>query len=325
MENTHKKTYGTFESSSGNNTVSYCIWTPDDAPRAVVQIVHGMCEHIERYDTFARFLTSKGIVVCGHDHIGHGNSVSSDQELGFFSNADGDKHIVADVEQMRSIMRKKYRRLPYFLLGHSFGSFVARAYASAYPAENIDALILSGTCGDDLPSGAGRIAASIIAALRGKRHRSKLLYKLAFGSYNKHFKDEIISSKGNAWVTTDPEELERYNSDKFCTFRFTAQAYRDMFMLISYNKDHLPHRSLPVYLFSGTEDPVGNYGKGVAKLYQKYFDAEITDVTFKLYQGERHEVLTGLKRQEAFEDLYAWIDRVANDKVELMRQNMISF
>ncbi|MBQ8742799.1 MAG: lysophospholipase [Clostridia bacterium] len=325
MSVSFKKDHGYFESSNGTSRIHYCIWTPDSPPRAIVQIVHGMCEYIERYDTFARFLVSKGIVVCGHDHIGHGKSVESEDDLGFFAPSDGDVCIVSDVEKMRLIMRERYRQLPYFLLGHSFGSFVVRTYAFAYPADSVDAVILSGTCGDELPSGAGRILASIIAALRGKRHRSKLLFKLAFGGYNKRFKSEIESSKGFAWVTTDPQELERYVSDSLCTFRFTAQAYRDMFMIISHNKKNLPHRSLPIYLFAGTEDPVGNYGQGVAQLYQTYFEAEISDVTFKLYENERHEVLTGLKKEEAFEDLYIWIDRVANDKVELMRQNMISF
>ena len=322
MENTFTKASGTFESSNSLDNIAYYVWTPAGNPRAVVQIVHGMCEHMGRYEELAQFLASKGIVVCGHDLLGHGHTASSDEDLGFFASNDGDKYLLEDVEKLRCIMRKKYRRLPYFLLGHSFGSFIARAYAAAYPEESIDALIISGTCGDDLPAKAGKIAANIISFFRGKRHRSPLLFKLAFGGYNKRFTDEIKESKGNAWVTTDKEELSRYNSDKFCTFRFTARAYHDMFMIIDYNKKHLPHCSLPIYIFSGSEDPVGDYGQGVNSLYDKYFDAEISDVTLKIYENERHEVLTGLKRLEAFDDLIVWIDKVIDAKVELVAQSM---
>ncbi len=325
MNDNFIKTTGFFESSNGKDSIAYYVWTPSTAPRAVVQIVHGMCEHIGRYEEFAAFLASNGLVVCGHDQLGHGHTAKCDEDLGFFAESDGDKFLLEDVDKLRLIMREKYKRLPYFLLGHSFGSFVARAYASAYPPENIDGLIISGTCGDNLPAKAGMLAAKMIAKAKGKRYRSPLLYKIAFGSYNERFKGEIEESKGNAWVTTDKEELARYNSDKFCTFRFTTQAYHDMFMLINYNKTHLPHRSTPVLIFSGVEDPVGNYGVGVGALYEKYFEAEISDVSFKLYENERHEVLTGVKRHEAFEDTLVWIDRIIDAKIELIKQNTFNF
>ncbi len=325
MSDNFTKDTKTFESSNSSDNIAYYVWTPMGAPRAVVQIVHGMCEHMGRYEEFARFLASKGFVVCGHDQLGHGNTAKCDEDLGFFAESDGDRFLLEDVEKLRGIMRGRYRRLPYFLLGHSFGSFVARAYAAAYPEGNIDGLIISGTCGDNLPAKAGEIAANMIASIKGKRYRSPMLYKLAFGSYNKRFKSEIKESNGNAWVTTDKEELARYNSDKFCTFRFTAQAYHDMFMLINYNKTHLPPRSTPVLIFSGVEDPVGNYGLGVSALYEKYFESAISDVTLKLYENERHEVLTGVKRHEAFEDVSAWMDRVIDAKIELMKQNTFNF
>lgn len=325
MENTFTKTSGTFESSNSLDSIAYYVWTPSGNPRAVVQIVHGMCEHMGRYEEFARFLASKGIVVCGHDLLGHGYSAKTDDDLGFFASSDGDKYLIEDVEKLRAIMRKKYRRLPYFLLGHGLGSCVARAYSAAYPEENIDALIISGTCGDDISTKSRKLVANTISLFRGKRHRSPLLFKIAFGGYNKRFTNEIKESKGNAYLTTDKEELSRYNSDKFCTFRFTARAYHDMFMIIDYNKEHLPPCSLPIYIFSGSEDPVGDYGQGVNALYDKYFDAGISDLTLKIYENERHEVLTGVKRLEAFDDLSAWIDRVIDAKIELMAQSMRTF
>ncbi len=311
-----------FESSDTINNISYCVWTPNCAPRAIIQIVHGMCERIERYDEFAQFLVSKGFVVCGHDQLGHGYSVKSDEDLGFFADSDGDRFLLEDVEKLRKIMRDKYRLIPYFLLGHGLGSFVARAYASAYPSENIDGLIISGTFGDKMHTKAKMATARIISAIKGKRYRSRSLYKLAFGFYGKHLKND---TENGSWITSSKELLDKYSSDKLCNFRPTAQAYCDMLMLINYNKTHLPHRSIPILIFSGADDPVGNYGLEVNALYEKYFESEISDVSFKLYENERHGVLIGSNRHEAFTDVVVWIDKVIDAKIELINQKTLSF
>lgn len=312
------KSAETFESANASDSIAYYVWTPTGAPRAIVQIVHSTCEHMEHYEEFARFLASKGCVVCGHDQLGHGHTAKRDEDLGFFADSDGDRFLLEDLEKLRQIMRKKYRRLPYFLLGHGFGSLVARAYASAYPEENIDGLIISGTYPDSLPARSRMNTAKFIASVKGKRYRSPLLYKRTFGSCSKRF-------GGDSWITTNKDELARYRSDKLCNFRLTAQAYYDMFMLLNYDKTHLPPCSTPILIFSGADDPIGNYAAGASALYEKYFEAEISDVSLKLYENERHGVLSGLKRIEAFEDISAWLDRVIDAKIELINQNSFNF
>ena len=298
---------GEFKSSNNEYTVKYCVYTPDDSPRAIVQIVHGMCEYFERYDPIARFLCSKGYVVCGHDHIGHGHSVPSDDDLGFFAEKDGDKYVVADVGKMRDIMREKYRSLPYILIGHSFGSFVSRAFVATHP-DAVDALILSGTAGQKQPVGAGSALCKIISAFKGKRYRSKLVSSIAFAGYNKRFE----GNTGAEWVTSDPEMLAKYASDKYCTYTFTLQAYRDMFALIKFIQskewyESMP-KNLPIFVIAGENDPVSAYCKGITILVEKLKEAGVSDLEYKIYSGERHELFTGLRREEAFGDVAEWID-----------------
>ena len=298
---------GEFKSSNNEYTVKYCVYTPDDSPRAIVQIVHGMCEYFERYDPIARFLCSKGYVVCGHDHIGHGHSVPSDDDLGFFAEKDGDKYVVADVGKMRDIMREKYRSLPYILIGHSFGSFVSRAFVATHP-DAVDALILSGTAGQKQPVGAGSALCKIISAFKGKRYRSKLVSSIAFAGYNKRFE----GNTGAEWVTSDPEMLAKYASDKYCTYTFTLQAYRDMFALIKFIQskewyESMP-KNLPIFVIAGENDPVSAYCKGITILVEKLKEAGVSDLEYKIYSGERHDLFTGLRREEAFGDVAEWID-----------------
>ena len=298
---------GEFRSSNNEYTVKYYVYAPDGNPRAIVQIVHGMCEYFERYDPIARYLCSKGYIVCGHDHIGHGHSVPSDDDLGFFAEKDGDKYVVADVGKMRDIMREKYRALPYILIGHSFGSFVSRAFVATRP-DAVDALILSGTAGQKQPVGAGMALCKIISAFRGKRYRSKFVSSIAFAGYNKRFE----GNTGVEWVTSDPEMLAKYASDKYCTYTFTLQAYYDMFTLIKFIQskewyESMP-KNLPIFVIAGENDPVSAYCKGITVLVEKLKEAGVSDLEYKIYSGERHELFTGLRREEAFEDVAEWIE-----------------
>ncbi|MBQ7354823.1 MAG: alpha/beta hydrolase, partial [Clostridia bacterium] len=166
-----QKTEGTFPSSNGTDTVHYTVWTPDCSPSAMIQLSHGMCEHIERYDTVARLLCERGYIVYGNDHIGHGRSVRSDDELGYFAPADGDLYLVRDLAAMNRIMKEKYRALPTILLGHSFGSFLARAYLMGY-ADSIDGLILSGTSAGNQPVKLGMKVCKYLAKRKGDHYRS---------------------------------------------------------------------------------------------------------------------------------------------------------
>lgn len=301
------KTTGEFKSSNERSTVKYYVYTPDDNPRAVVQIVHGMTEHFGCYDAVATYLCNHGFVVVGHDQIGHGCTAADDDDLGYFADNDGDKYVVADVGILRDIMKAKYRSLPYILIGHSFGSFVTRAYVATHP-DAVDAFILSGTNGKKMPVGLARFLCKTIMCFKGKHHRSMLVSALAFGSYNKKFGNKF----GYDWVSSDPEKIKKYSGDKFCTFMFTLQAYYDMFTIIRFIQsdewyDMMP-KSLPIFVIAGEDDPVGFYTKGVMEMLEKLHERDLTDLEYKIYEGERHELFTGLRKEEAFADVAQWID-----------------
>jgi len=316
------KSSGEFDSSNGRSKVKYYVYTPEGNPRAVVQIVHGMCEYFGRYDEVATYLCENGFVVCGHDQIGHGYSADGDDDLGFFADSDGDKYVVADVGLLRDIMKKKYRSLPYILIGHSFGSFVSRAYVATHN-DAVDALILSGTAGQKQPVGAGKFVCKALMLFKGKHHRSKFVGNMAFAGYNKRFE----GSTGYEWVTSDPEMLNKYAHDKFCTYIFTLQAFYDMFMLISYIQsdawyDDMP-KNLPIYIIAGENDPVGKYTEGIFPILEGLHDRDASDLEYKIYEGERHELYTGLKRQEAFADTVEWINEKIEGMIEARTQQPI--
>ena len=305
------KTTGEFRSSNERSTVKYYIYTPDENPRAVVQIVHGMTEYFACYDEIAAYLCIHGFIVVGHDQIGHGYTAADDDDLGYFADKDGDKYVVADVGIVRDIMKAKYRLLPYVLIGHSFGSFVTRAYVATHP-DAVDAFILSGTNGKKMPVGFARFLCKTLMLFQGKHHRSALVSMLSFGSYNKKFGKKF----GCDWVSSDPEKIKRYSNDKFCTFMFTLQAYYDMFTIIRFIQsdewyDSMP-KSLPIFVVAGEDDPVGFYTKGVMQLLENLHDRDLSDLEYKIYEGERHEVFTGLRKKEAFADVAEWID----DKID---------
>ncbi len=316
------KIHGTFPSSNGTSTVHYTVWTPDVPPVALVQISHGMCEYIDRYDAVARALCQQGCIVFGNDHIGHGRSVASPDELGYFAPADGDLYLVRDLAAMTRLMKEKYRALPTVLLGHSFGSFLARAYLMGH-ADKIDGLILSGTSGGNQPLKLAMKLCKFIKKRKGERYRSSFLYKQAFGSYNKRFKPKSGKPLGCEWVTSDPEALAAYAADPLCAFQFTVQGYYDLFTVLSFvNSEEWYQKvpcSLPIFFMSGEMDPVGGFGKDIPQIAETLLEMDASDVTYKLYPSEHHEPLTGLCRDEAIDDVIAFIRRVAEGVHEARR------
>ena len=301
-----------FTSADGENRIAYYIFAPKTDVRAVLQLSHGMCEYILRYEMFADYLAGQGIAVCGNDHLGHGYSAKSDVDLGFTSNKKGARHILADLVSMTEIIKEKYPGVPVFLLGHSMGSFFARVYA-ARNGGKISGLILSGTAGNTSPTGLARILARLNILFCGGRNRSDLLYRLTIGSYRKK------SPKGseNGWLSGDAEIRKKYDNDKFCNFRFTSAAYRDMFDALhevsrgSWAKK-LPC-DLPVLITSGDRDPVGANGRGVRQVYSRLVSAGMTDVTLKLWENMRHEVLNEVDRQNVYEYITDWLNTKVND------------
>ena len=284
-------------------------WIPDQEVKAVLQICHGMIEHIARYDDFARFLTSKGVLVTGHDHLGHGNSVSCDAEYGYFPEKNGNQCVIGDIHTLRTLTKKKYPDVPYFMLGHSMGSFLLRQYMTLH-GEGLAGAIVMGTGHQPMAIlTAGQAVCKSIGRMKGWKHRSKLVDDMAFGSYNKKFEPAKTSKD---WLTSDEELLDMNLRDPRCNFMFTVGGYYQMFegmkAIATPAAAGLVPKKLPVYFVAGKEDPVGEFGKSVQKIYQQFVDAGVLDVQIKLYENDRHEILNEKDRAAVYEDMYAWIE-----------------
>lgn len=299
---------GRFESAKAGETAAYYIYRPIKKPVAVIQIVHGMCEHIGRYEEFAHHMAKYGIAVCGHDCLGHGNTAKSEEELGFFAHKGGVDLLLRDIEKMRNIAEKEFSGLPLILLGHSMGSFLSRLLLSQRP-EGYHAAIISGTAGFEMPTGAAKLVAKLQKTFRGEKYRSKLLYSLSIGSYPKKFPK---GSPKYLWLSGDENVRAAYEADRFCSFGFTVSAYYDLFDVISrISKKSVASRmpkDIPIMLLSGECDPVGNFGKGVMKLYESYLSAGMENVSLKLYENGHHEMLNELERYKVYADILAWLE-----------------
>ena len=297
-----------FPSSDGIHSIQVQEWRPEGRPRAVVQIVHGVAEHVGRYDQAARFLASHGFLVCGGDHLGHGRTVS-DGQYGYFAPKGGWDLVVRDVRRLRELEGEQYPGLPYFLLGHSMGSFLTRTYLIRWPG-TVDGAILSGTGQEPAPLVAfGRAASGALCALRGPSYVSALIYQLSLGAYNRRFRPNRTTGD---WLSRDPVMVDEGLRDPLCSFRPTVSMFRDMMTGLQFIGQERNVKKMdpntPVYFFSGEQDPVGSMGKGVKKVAGLYRRAGCRDVTVKLYPGGRHEMLHETNRQEVLADLLSWLE-----------------
>lgn len=298
----------TFPSKDGSHRIACYQWSPEGEIRAVVQIVHGVVEHMGRYGAFARFLADRGYLVVGGDHLGHGKTVD-DGKYGYLGRKNGWTLATADVRSLRVLMGERCPGVPYFLFGHSMGSFLVRTYLCAYPG-TVSGAILSGT-GQEKAAlvAAGRALASAVCALKGPDTVSDLVYDLALGGYNRQFRPNRTSAD---WISRDEAVVDSYLADPFCTFKPTAGLFRDMMEGLQYISDRknlaMMDPRTPVYLFSGDNDPVGANGKGVEKVYGYFKAAGTTDLTMKLYPGGRHEMLNEINRDEVCADVLAWLE-----------------
>ena len=299
-----------FPSATGVCTISACAFLPETEPEAVLVIHHGMAEHRDRYETFISFLCDHGIAVYMHDMANHGKSNEKQEETGWFGEEDGWKHLIGDYRTVVKRAAEDHPGKKLIVMGHSMGSFLCRLYTAKHPDDGFAGAIFMGTGGANSAAGAGILAAKMIAAFRGKKHKSSLLNKMAFGTYNKRFEGRTPFD----WLTRDTEIVDRYIADPYCGYLFTVQGMED---LISANAaSNVPSwyeavpRNLPILLVSGEEDPVGDYGKGVRSVAEGLKDTGHEQVTVKLYPGCRHEVLNETNRQEVMDDLLAWIRAV---------------
>ncbi|MEG1394070.1 MAG: alpha/beta fold hydrolase [Christensenellaceae bacterium] len=295
-----------FKSARENADIFMRIWKDKEAtPRFILQIVHGMCEYIDRYDDFAKFICENGGLVCGNDHLGHGKS--SNGVYGYFAKKDGEKLVLQDVHTATQTIKKQYPDVPLILLGHSMGSLLARKYMSEYGDEAAGAVFM-GTSGANPLTGLIRFLANVGIFFGRAKKPATFLSHLAFSKYNDRY-DNVKSE--NDWLTRDRAMVNKYNADALCTFKFTDRAAYDMANLVDSVSGEKWANSIPKekpYLItSGSMDPVGNYTAGVQEVYDWVKKAGVSDVTLKFYEGARHEILNESNRQEVYADVLAWI------------------
>lgn len=298
-----------FNSSTGKNKIHARMCVPDAEPRAIVQIIHGIAEYIGRYDEFMSFLADNGIIAVGTDHLGHGKSIESEEQTGFFAYDNGWDYVVRDEEVLRLAMHENYPELPIIVFGHSMGSFMTRTLLIRYP-DAFDAAIISGTGnqGAALVNG-GLFMGNLVTGLRGAHHYSKFLNNLAFGSYNKIYENPKTEYD---WLSRDETNVQKYIDDPLCGFIPSCSLFRDMMTGVKFitNKKNLTamNKDMPVYFMSGDMDPVGECGKGVQKAYNNFIEAGMKDVSIKLYPGGRHEMLNEINKDEVYADILAWLN-----------------
>lgn len=298
-----------FNSSTGKNKIHARMCVPDAEPRAIVQIIHGIAEYIGRYDEFMSFLADNGIIAVGTDHLGHGKSIESEEQTGFFAYDNGWDYVVRDEEVLRLAMHENYPELPIIVFGHSMGSFMTRTLLIRYP-DAFNAAIISGTGnqGAALVNG-GLFMGNLVTGLRGAHHYSKFLNNLAFGSYNKIYENPKTEYD---WLSRDEANVQKYINDPLCGFIPSCSLFRDMMTGVKFitNKKNLTamNKDMPVYFMSGDMDPVGECGKGVQKAYNNFIEAGMKDVSIKLYPGGRHEMLNEINKDEVYADILAWLN-----------------
>ena len=284
-----------------------CI--PEGEVRAIVQLSHGMVEFIDRYKPLAEELAGRGILVTGHDHLGHGGSIRTKDDYGYFAEPDGNRAVLDDLHAMTTLTKQLYPGVPYFLLGHSMGSFYARQYLCEYGAE-LDGAILMGT--GYQPKALVTLARTVcrmLAVFFGWQHRSKLVRDLSFLGYNKGLEGRTPHD----WLNRDQAEVDKYRADERCMFTFTLNAYYSMFtgILRLYDSDFLNRmpKDLPLLFLAGDADPVGEQSKGVQRAIDSLKAVGVQNITQKFYPGARHELLVELNRQEVFADIGNWLDQ----------------
>lgn len=301
-----------FKSSNGKNKIYAKILSPIDTRKVkgIIQFCHGMCEYFDKYTEFYKYMIENGYVVCGHDYIGHGLSIKNPSDRGFFAEKDGYKYLIEDAKKLTDIIRERYPYEPLFMLGHSMGSLIARNYSAKY-GENLKALLICGTIGPQPLIDSAISLSNFIISRKGERYRSRKLYQIALDFANSNFKP---SAHKFEWTTSDEDEAEMTENDVRQNFIFTSSAYRDLFKLVKLaNSERVIKtvpKDLPIYFFSGKQDPVGEKGAGVKRAVKLYKNAKVKNISVKLYEGCRHEMLRERNRKEVFKDILDYIDLI---------------
>lgn len=286
------------------------IRKPAGKPIGHIHILHGMAEHSGRYDEAAAYFVSKGYVVSAHDHRGHGKTSAMNGKRGHFGDEAGFDHVVSDVYEVVTHVKKAYPTERFILIGHSMGSFIARRFIQLH-GEVVDLVALSGT-GDDggIPRFGGQALGFIFGKQKGYSEQNPLLNELVFGGFNRRINKPLTTFD---WLSKNPTHVFSYLSDEYCGFIPTTQFFLDLFHGLGVIHDpseiaKIP-KKLPILLFSGTEDPVGNHGKALWKVAKQYEAAGISRVTVCLFEDGRHELLNDSSRPEVIQAVREWIEK----------------
>lgn len=283
-------------------------YAPEGKPKGILQIVHGMAEHAGRYDFIGNYIASKGYLVIMDDHRAHG---FTDPDTLGYCKGDIWEDTLKDIAELTSYCHKAYPDLKVVVMGHSYGSFLTQRYVELYP-ENVDGTILGGTARmDGAPVFFGKIVADAGKKIKGESKPAKLIKKMTFDAYEKKLKGSFISSI--------PREAERYTSDSKCAFVCSHNFYSSFFKGLKtvYKKEALAcvDKNKPILIMSGKDDPVGDYGRSVTRLYETYLKSGVKDVTLKLFDGVRHEFLNDISREEASRLILGFLRHVCRDLV----------
>lgn len=308
----NQEVYG-FDSADGESKIHARKWIPEGEIKGVLQLVHGMVEYIERYDEFATFMAERGFLVVGHDHIGHGESVASPDRWGMMKGSHPSDIMVADIYSNFELTKKANPNVPYFILGHSMGSYMLRKFLSVKSDSigGLDGAIIMGTgTVPNVVTAFGLTLISILSVIKGKDSRSELLRDISYDANYKKF-DCYGKDFSNSWLSKNVENVEKYYNDDKCTFVFSLNAYKGLIESTRYDNQlknvQLIRKDLPVLFVSGEDDPVGGMGKGVQVAVDKFKSAGIKDITMKLFKNDRHEILNETDRKEVMEYIYSWI------------------
>jgi len=301
------KSEHTFTTNDNLNIVYYEHATEN--PKANVIIVHGMAEHAQRYDDFAVFLNKNGFNVYAYDQRGHGKTAGSVEKQGFFAEKDGWNKVVGDLKKTIETVQADSPGLPVFLLGHSMGTFVSRTYIADYE-DTVKGVILSGTTGSaGLLGKIGIFLTNIIMLFKKKNSPSPLMDSLSFGDFNKAFKPNRTKFD---WLSRDEAQVDKYVDDPYCGAIFSVGFYHDMMKGLEYvNKPATAQKvrkDLPMYLIAGDNDPVSKNSKQVKDVFEMYKNTGISDISMKLYEDARHEILNETNKDEVYKDVLNWLE-----------------
>ena len=304
-----KKEEFNYLSSDGKTMIHAVKWIPSGEVKMVLQISHGVTEHILRYEKFANYFSLRGILVVGNDHLGHGSSIIPNAQPMYFGSVGSWNKVVEDIEKCREIISSQYSGIPYCLLGFSLGSFAVRTHLIDYPGR-VDMCILIGTGQTpNLSIKLAKFMANKEAKKYGEQFSSPVIRQLTFGTYNKMFAPNRTEFD---WLCSNEESIDEYINDPLRGDSMSSGLFREMLTGMEYTAKlenmKKMDRTMPILLLSGSKDPVGDCGKGVIKTVKSLKKAEIQDITFKIYPDLRHDILNEKDNKEIYEDIYKWLN-----------------